>query len=104
MNIIDLMYLKIHINSTGKIVAMCDKELIGKVLDDGIRTIDLNIYRNFYIGKIVTKEEVFEAFKDFNSANIVGKKSVDEVMKLGLFQKSQIMWINDVPYIYIFRV
>jgi hypothetical protein len=98
------MYLKIHEGPRGRVVAVCDKELIGKVLEDEDTCMDLKKHRSFYVGERVGKDEVGKALGTFSSANIVGQKSVDVALSLGLVDKDDVMYINDTPYIQIYKI
>ena len=98
------MYLKIHENPNGKIVAVCDEELIGKVLEEKDKYMDLDKHRNFYIGEKVSEEKVKVALKSFGSVNIVGKKSVKIATDMKLVSKDELMYINTVPYIQIYNL
>ena len=57
------MYLKTHASPDGEIVALCDIELIGKVLESGKARLDLSAYAPFYLGKKVEEKEAVEALK-----------------------------------------
>ncbi len=99
------MYLKIHSDAHGIIVAACDKDLIGKKLEQGAVFLDLEKYKSFYVGELVdekTLETVLKANK-FNSANLVGKKVITIVVKAGLLSKSDVLTVNKVPYAQIYR-
>jgi len=98
------MYMRIHEGPGGKVVAVCDKELIGKVLEDEKICMDLEKYRSFYVGEHVGKNEVENALATFTSANLVGQKSVDIALSLGLANKDNIMYINETPYIQIYKI
>jgi len=98
------MYLKIHENPSGKIVAVCDKELIGQVLEDETRYLDLDKYRNFYMGEHVEEDAVKKALENFGSANVVGERGVRIAIEMGIVEESSVMNINDVPYVQIYRV
>lgn len=99
------MYLKIHETKDGNIVAACDKELIGTIIEgkNGV-CIDLDKYRNFYIGEIVGEEEIIKALKNFSSANLIGEKVVAIAVKEGLIRKNAIRYINTIPYIQIYQI
>ncbi len=98
------MYLKIHENPTGRIVAVCDKELIGQVLEDENRYLDLDRFRGFYVGEISNEEGIRKALGEFHSANIVGKKAVGIAVELGIASGNQVLRINDIPYVQIYKV
>ena len=98
------MYLKVHEGEGKRIVAVCDKDLIGSVLDDGKAFMDLDRHRSFYIGEHAPPEDVKEALKDFDSANLVGDKAVGIALELELAEKDEVMYINETPYIQIYRI
>ncbi|MEM4335893.1 MAG: DUF424 family protein [Candidatus Anstonellales archaeon] len=97
------MFLKIHERMGKKVVAVCDKELIGKVYEEGDAILDLKTYKNFYMGKLVSEEEAIKHLAEFNSANIVGKKSVSLALGLKLCEKSEVKTIAGIPHIQIYK-
>jgi hypothetical protein len=98
------MYLKVHKNQSGTIVAACDEDLLGKVLEDKAHYMDLEKYRGFYVGKIADGKELEKALSGFSSANLVGKGPVDVALGMGLVGKKDIMYIKTIPYIQIYRI
>jgi len=98
------MYLKIHETDKGKIVAACDRELIGRVLEEGDVCLDLKTYKDFYVGELADKNSIKEALADFSSANLVGKKVVGIAVEDGVISKEYIKYIKDVPYIQIYKI
>ena len=98
------MYLKIHETKQGRIVAACDRELIGKVLDDGKIHLDLDRSRSFYMGKPATAEELKEALGNFVSANLVGKNTVNVAIDGGFAQETDVIYINATPHIQIYKM
>lgn len=96
------MYLKVHDTPTGKIVAVCDKELIGKVLDDGKIFMDLDKNRSFFVGKIASKEEIKKELSSFSSLNFVGKNSIDLLLDLNLVDSSSVEKVSNVPFVQIY--
>ncbi len=98
------MYLRIHQSSAGKVVAVCDEDLLGKVLTEGKARMDLEAYREFYAGDKAGESDVKEALRAFSSANIVGKESVGVAVSMGLAGKDEVMYIKRTPYIQIYRL
>ncbi len=98
------MYLRIHQTQAGKVVAVCDEDLVGKVLDDGRVYMDLDRYRSFYVGEKADPEAVKKALRGFVSANLVGKDSVGSAVDAGVAGKRDIMYINKTPYIQIYNI
>ena len=70
------MYIKVHNGENGMVVAACDKELVGKILEEGDKFLDLDTYRDFYVGEICEEKDLKDKLTDFSSANLVGSKSV----------------------------
>jgi hypothetical protein len=98
------MYLKVHQNPKGAIVAACDEELVGKVLEDKDHYMDIDRYRGFYVGDKAGRGELEKALSSFSSANLVGKGPVDVAIGLGLASKKDVMYIKRTPYIQIYRI
>lgn len=98
------MYLKIHESNGQKIVAACDKELIGKILEEGKYFIDLKSHSSFYKGKICTEKELENALDDFTSANLIGKKVVGVALSKKLVSEEDITLIKSFPFIHIYAI
>lgn len=98
------MYLKIHERDGQKIVAACDKELIGKILEDEEHYLDLRNYSSFYKGNICNEKELGDALSSFTSANLIGHKTVSVAIRKNLVSKKDIILIKNFPYIQIYRV
>lgn len=98
------MYMRIHETKEGRIIAACDKELIGKVLEDGNIYLDLDRCRSFYVGRVVTEEELIKELENFTSVNLVGKNTVSVALKGGFAQKEDVIYINTTPHIQIYKI
>ena len=96
--------MKIHKSEGKKIIAICDKELIGRVLEEGDLSIDLDKYKAFYVGEETNKERIMEELKDYSSINVVGIKSVNILVNQGIVDKKNVMHINTIPYIQIYNI
>ena len=93
------MLVKIH-KSYREIVAICDKELLGKEFKEENKK--LEIKENFFNGEEISEEKVVELMKlkgvDDATFNIVGEKSVNLAVKTGLVNEKAIGKINGVPF------
>ena len=99
-----LMYLKVHEGQKGKVVAVCDRELLGRVFESGGAVLDLALYKDFYKGDLTGEEEVAKALANFWSANLVGEKAVGCALKLGLARKEDVIYIAGVPHLQLYRL
>jgi len=93
------MMIKIH-KSYRDVVAMCDKELIGKKFEQGKSQLDLK--PSFYEGDELTKEKILELLqnmaKEDATFNIVGEKSISLALKTGIIEKNGVKHISGIPY------
>lgn len=96
--------MKTHENKEGRVVAVCDTDLVGKVYEEGAKILDLKAYANFYKGSEVGESEVLEALKSFSSLNFVGRNAVALAIKAKLAGKAQVREIAKVPHIHVYRI
>ena len=101
-----MIYFKEYETDKGLIVAMCDEELLGRILTDGRRELDLKMYSGFYKGELVTEDSARSriSMEELYTANVVGKRSVRIFIEKGLAQESDVLTIQDIPFIHIFRI
>ena len=91
------MIAKVHKTDDGRrIVAICDKELIGKKFEE--KNMQLDLSSDFYKGEEKNEKEAIELIKGSYLVNIVGEKSVCFAKKVGIVDKSRIMKIKNIPH------
>ena len=88
--------IKIHESRGKRIVAVADKELIGKRFEEGERYLDIT--ERFYKGKEETEEEILKILKQSTNTNLVGKKSVALGIKAGIITQESIIMIKGIPH------
>jgi hypothetical protein len=84
------------------LVAVCDKDLIGKTLRDG--KIKLEVKKEFYGDQLKTLEEAAKALSEANTGNIVGKKSVKIAIDRNLVDPSAVIHISGIPHVNIIKL
>jgi hypothetical protein len=93
------MYLKIH-ESYRKIVAICDANLLGKKFEQG--NLQIEVKESFYGGERKTQEEIEELMRDFitddSTFNLVGEKTINLALRLGLIDEEGIIYIQGIPH------
>ena len=101
-----MIYIKLHETEKGAIVAMCDKELLGKEFKEGKRELDLKKYSDFYKGDLVNKStaEKMISKESIYTANIVGKESVEVCIEKGLASGQDVAMIAGVPCLHIYKM
>jgi len=93
------MYFVNVIKSYRDIVAICDKELLGKIFEN--EKFQINVKENFYKGKEADEEEVVRIIRDMiredATFNIVGKNSITLALKEGIISQEGVKEIQGVP-------
>lgn len=91
------MYIKIHETPEQRnVIALCDKELIGKTLTQG--AIELKVSERFYKGDELSESEVSEILKDSINLNILGERAIALALKCGVITEKNIIQIQGVPH------
>lgn len=96
--------MRVFIKNKEKIVAVCDSELIGKILKEGELVLNLEKYANFYKGDEVDEKKVTQELLTATSANLVGEKATGIAKKLKLVKDSEVMRIQNIPHVQIYKV
>ena len=97
------MYLKVHSTPKGTVVALCDKELLGKVLSQGEARLDLQRHAGFYKGELVSEKQAVKALAESENANIVGEKSIAAAAKAG-FDISSARLVGNIAHLQAYRL
>ncbi|MHB8052541.1 MAG: DUF424 domain-containing protein [Methanoregula sp.] len=97
------MFLKVHRSrETGDVVAVCDRELLNTTLRH--EKITITITDSFYGNTPATEEEVRDALKNAGNINLIGERSVNLALEMGLLTKSGCMMIGKVPHAQIYQL
>ena len=84
------------------VIAICDKELLGKRFESG--KFQLDVKESFYHSKDEpkSKEQVVELMKSFSNEDatfsIVGKKSVAAAIEAGIIDQEGVGEISGIPF------
>lgn len=93
------MLVKIH-ESYRKLIAICDSELLGKKLEEGI--MQLQVEEPFFGGNKINEKQAIElmidAMKDDSTFNLAGKKTIAAALKAKIIDKEGIKEIEGVPF------
>ncbi|MSS74490.1 DUF424 family protein [Candidatus Pacearchaeota archaeon] len=96
------MWVKIH-KSYRTIVAVCDEDLLGKKIEEGVKQLDVR--ENFYNGQKMSKEELIQLLrreaKEDAMFNIVGKESVETALESRIIEKNSWHKIKGIPYVLV---
>ena len=91
------MIVKIHKAATDKkVVALCDKNLLGKKFEE--KKLQLDLSSDFYKGEEKTEKEIIDILRSAYIINMVGKNSVNFGLKQGLISKDNIIYVKKIPH------
>ncbi|QLJ53422.1 MAG: hypothetical protein Sv326_1247 [Candidatus Fermentimicrarchaeum limneticum] len=99
-----MLLMKIFKKKNEKIVAVCDAELIGKVLREGELVLNLEKYADFYNGEQADEESVERELLTATSINLVGDKATGIAKRMKLVRDSDIKRIQKVPHVQVYRI
>jgi len=93
------MYINV-IEAYRKIIAIADAELIGKTFSEGNKQLDIK--ESFYKGDIKPIEEIKEiiifALKEDATFNLVGEKTINLALEMGIINEESVGKIENIPY------
>ena len=96
------MIAKKHDIGTNTILAVCDKEHLGKEFEDG--KLFFKVSEKFFGGEEVTEEELLELMIESESANFFGNKCVAIAIKKGLISETSVINISGIKHAQIYRI
>ncbi|MHC1611376.1 MAG: DUF424 domain-containing protein [Candidatus Methanospirareceae archaeon] len=90
------IYVKEYDSSYGLLVAVCDKDLVGKTFKEG--GLLLKISEDFYKGEEATEEEVVDSLKHARIANLVGKRAIKCAVDNDFIEEANVIFVDGVPH------
>ncbi len=89
------MYLKTYRVGREIMIAVCDRDLLGRELQEGDLRMEIN---DFYRGEPATREEVGAALEEATIANLVGEEAVNCGIEYGFISRDNVLYIEQVPH------
>jgi uncharacterized protein len=91
------MIVKKHMTPDKKLIlAVCDQEILGKVIEEGPK--QLNLASSFYRGEAMQKEAVKSLMQSAYIVNCVGTESVACALEANVVSEDNVCRISAVPY------
>ncbi len=95
-------YVKIHVSARGKVVAICDEELLGKKFENGEKQLDVK--EDFYKDELLSKEDVIKIIKSESNVSLVGRRIIELCISKGIICKENVLEVKGIPYAMIFEI
>ncbi len=96
------MYMKKYDTEGQLIVAVCDKNIIGKKFMQGELVLKLD--EGFYKGEDAWEDDVKAALSDATIANIAGEKSIACAVECGCVDPDNIIFIQGIPHAQMVKI
>ena len=90
------MFMKKYDTDGQVVVAVCDRDILGKKFRDGKLVLKLD--ESFYKGEEVYENEVKEALLCATIANVAGKRSVACAVECGCIDPDTVIFIDGIPH------
>ncbi|MBC7114476.1 MAG: uncharacterized protein PWR13_1407 [Archaeoglobi archaeon] len=84
------------------LVAVCDKELLGKTLKEG--EFSFYVSPEFYGGEEITEEELKDLLESATIANLIGHRCVSIAIEAGIIDEEMVLFIQGVPHAQMVRM
>ena len=98
----ETIFAKIHNVNGEQVLACCEKELIGKKIQN--EKYDFEIKESFYKGFEITQEELKEKLQEIGNINLIGKQPVEIALQFGLVSKASVIDIDGIHHVQIFKL
>jgi len=91
-----MFYVKVHEIEGEKMIAVCDREVLGKEYTEG--ELCLTVSEKFYRGDNASPEELKKALTDATIANLVGENAVEIAIEEGHIDKENTITVSGIPH------
>ncbi len=91
-----MFYLKVHEMQGDVLVAVCDREILGKRYFDG--EVQFEVKEKFYGSQIASESDVIAALNKATIANLAGNRIVDLAIKNKMVENEHVLVIGGVKH------
>lgn len=90
-----MFWAKCHSIKENFIVAICDKNLLGKKIGNRLK---VKVEEKFYGGEIIDDDKALDLMKKANICNLLGKEIVKLAIEKKFITKENIIFIGEIPH------
>ena len=90
------LVVKVHSKDGKTLVAVCDKDLLGSVFEEGDHILDLS--GDFYDGDEMSEEEAGDLIRNADIVNLVGVNAVKVGVDDDIIDEDAVQTVEGVPY------
>ena len=97
-----MISVKVYKQGDDLVIGACDEELLGKRFSEG--KLQINVTKKFYEGERISINTLERFLQDATIANLVGKKTVECAIHLGMVDPECILKIKGIPHAQVVRM
>jgi hypothetical protein len=97
-----MISIKIYKQGKDLLVGACDEKLLGKRFEEGKFQIDVK--KEFYGGKRVTREALKAYLEGATIANLVGQETIKCAIEAGIIDPACVIKIKGIPHAQMVRM
>ena len=87
-----VFFMKVIEQNNERLVAACDKEVMEMELDS--HGVKIKVNPKFYGDDLVTQQELLDVVKHCTSANVIGIKIIELLLKNRMIHEDAILWLK----------
>ena len=84
-----------------RMLNICDAELVGKTVRQS--DLEVTITKSYYGDRIVDEKEAESLLRTSSIINMVGKKTIDLSIKMGIGSAKGVKEIEGIPFLIVFK-
>ena len=84
-----------------RMLNICDAELVGKTVRQS--DLEITITKSYYQDRVVDEKEAESLLRTSSIINMVGKKTIDLSIKMGIGSAKGVKEIEGIPFLIVFK-
>ena len=97
-----MFLLKTYNTDQGKIIAVCDKDILGSVFEEGDTILDIS--EAFFSGRPATSDDIISAIQKCYSANIAGNRIIAKLSDADIIDIEDAHTVDGQKHILMFKM
>jgi len=90
------LVVKVHHKDARTIVAVADEKLLGRLLEENGKQLDLR--GDFYKGELKDASEIGDLMRNADAVNLVGEEAVALGLQEGVIEEAHVLKVKGVPH------
>ena len=87
---------KMHVAGKEKLLAICDKNILGKTFEE--KDLNITVSEEFYSGKGCDEKAAVKLMEDATIINAVGREIIGLMIRKSIVSEDNVLYISSVPH------